>query len=51
MIYEFPIKDKDQNLKAKKVLQATMDSGDERSEDSFREFCFMTIEEEKEEDF
>lgn len=51
MIHECPTNDKDQDPKRKKVLQATMDSEDEGSEDCLSEFYFMTIEEEREEDF
>lgn len=38
-------------LWGKKVLQATMDSDDKGSKDYFEEFCFMTMEEEREADF
>lgn len=37
-MHERPTKDKDQDLKRKKVLQATMDLGDEGSEDCLSEF-------------
>lgn len=50
-MHECPIKDNDQDLKGKKVLQATMESNDDDSNNCLSEFCFMAIEEEKEEDF
>lgn len=48
---ECPTKDKDQEPKQKKVLQATLESMDESSEDCFNEFYFMAIEEDREEYF
>lgn len=50
-MHECPTNNKDQDFKGKKVSQATMDSKDEGSEDSFGEFYLMTIKEESEEDF
>lgn len=43
---EYPTKEKDQEPKGKKALQAWVDSDDE-SDDLLSEFCFMAIEEEK----
>lgn len=43
VMYECPTKDKDQDLKEKKVLQYTMKSDDDSGDDYQGEFCLMTI--------
>lgn len=51
MMCECPSKDNDLNPKWMKVLQATLESDDVGSEDCLSEFYYMTIKEEREEDF
>lgn len=51
MMHECPTKDKDQDPKGKKVLQATVALDDEESENCLSKFCSMAIEEESEDDF
>lgn len=47
---ECPNKEKDQKPKGKKVLHATVES-DDKGDDCLSVFCFMVIEEEREEHF
>lgn len=51
MMREGSSKEKDLDSKRKKVLQVTLESNDEESEYCLSEFCFMSIEEEKDDDF
>lgn len=50
-MHECPSQDRDQKPIGKKVLLATVELDDEGSQDCLSEFYFMTIKEEREEDF